>query len=41
VTAVVYGMPGAAVQAGLADFVLPLDQVGAAMAGLLVASAPL
>jgi two-component system, chemotaxis family, protein-glutamate methylesterase/glutaminase len=39
-TAVVYGMPAAAVEAGLADFVLPLDQVGAAVAGLLVASAP-
>jgi two-component system chemotaxis response regulator CheB len=39
-TAVVYGMPAAAVHAGLADFVLPLDQVCAAMAGLLVLSAP-
>jgi two-component system chemotaxis response regulator CheB len=38
-TAVVYGMPAAAVQAGLADFVLPLDQVGAAVASLLLASA--
>jgi two-component system chemotaxis response regulator CheB len=38
-TAVVYGMPGAAVQAGLADFILPLDEVGAALAGLLVSSA--
>jgi two-component system, chemotaxis family, protein-glutamate methylesterase/glutaminase len=37
-TAVVYGMPGAAVEAGLADFVLPLDQVCAAMAGLLLAN---
>jgi two-component system, chemotaxis family, protein-glutamate methylesterase/glutaminase len=35
-TAVVYGMPGAAVQAGLVDFILPLDQVSAALAGLLV-----
>jgi two-component system chemotaxis response regulator CheB len=34
-TAVVYGMPAAAVNAGLADFVLPLDQVGAALAGLV------
>jgi two-component system, chemotaxis family, protein-glutamate methylesterase/glutaminase len=37
-TAVVYGMPAAAVHAGLADFVLPLDGVCAAVAGLLVAS---
>lgn len=37
-TSVVYGMPAAAVQAGLADFVLPLDQVSAALAGLLVRS---
>ena len=35
-TAVVYGMPGAAVHAGLADFILPLDQVGAALGDLLV-----
>lgn len=34
-TAVIYGMPGAAVQAGLADFVLPLDQVVTALAGLV------
>ena len=40
-TAVVYGMPGAAMQAGLADFILPLDQVGGALADLLVvASVP-
>jgi two-component system chemotaxis response regulator CheB len=39
-TAVVYGMPAAAVQAGLADFILPLDQVCAAVAGLLSASVP-
>ena len=38
-TAVVYGMPAAAVQAGLADFILPLDEVCDAMAGLLVVSA--
>jgi two-component system chemotaxis response regulator CheB len=38
-TAVVYGMPAAAVNAGLADFVLPLDGVCAAVAGLL-AGAP-
>jgi two-component system chemotaxis response regulator CheB len=38
-TAVVYGMPAAAVHAGLADFILPLDEVCAAMAGLLVGSA--
>jgi two-component system chemotaxis response regulator CheB len=37
-TAVVYGMPAAAVGAGLADFILPLDQVCAAMAGLLSTS---
>ena len=35
-TAVVYGMPGAAAQAGLADFILPLDEVCAAVANLLV-----
>jgi two-component system chemotaxis response regulator CheB len=34
-TAVIYGMPAAAVHAGLADFILPLDQVCAAVAGLL------
>jgi two-component system, chemotaxis family, protein-glutamate methylesterase/glutaminase len=36
-TAIVYGMPGAAVNAGLADFVLPLQRVRSALAGLLVA----
>lgn len=35
-TAVVYGMPGATVAAGLADFILPLDQVCLAVAGLHV-----
>ncbi len=39
-TAIVYGMPAAAVGAGLADFILPLDQVCAAVAGLLSASIP-
>jgi two-component system chemotaxis response regulator CheB len=39
-TAVVYGMPSAAVQAGLADFILPLGEVCAAVAGLLVAVRP-
>jgi hypothetical protein len=39
-TAVVYGMPAAAVGAGLADFILPLDQVCAAVAGLQVVSVP-
>jgi two-component system chemotaxis response regulator CheB len=39
-TAVVYGMPAAAVGAGLADFILPLDQVCAAVAGLLSTSIP-
>jgi two-component system chemotaxis response regulator CheB len=38
-TAVIYGMPAAAVHAGLADFILPLDEVCAAMAGLLVGRA--
>jgi two-component system chemotaxis response regulator CheB len=38
-TAVVYGMPGAAVRDGLADLVLPLHEVCAAVAGLLVPSA--
>jgi two-component system chemotaxis response regulator CheB len=38
-TAVVYGMPGAAVHDGLADLVLPLHEVCAALAGLLVPSA--
>jgi two-component system chemotaxis response regulator CheB len=33
-TAIVNGMPGAAVEAGLADVVLNLDQFGLAMAGL-------
>ena len=33
-TAVVYGMPGAAVSAGLADFVLPLQQVIASLLAL-------
>ncbi len=33
-TAVVYGMPMAAVQAGLADFVLPLGEVVTTLAGL-------
>jgi two-component system chemotaxis response regulator CheB len=37
-TAVVYGMPGAAVQAGLADHILPLDEVCAVVADLLVAA---
>jgi two-component system chemotaxis response regulator CheB len=39
-TAVVYGMPGAAVSAGLADFILPLDQLCAAIAGLRAVSFP-
>ena len=39
-TAIVYGMPAAAVGAGLADFILPLDQVCAALAGLVSASVP-
>jgi two-component system chemotaxis response regulator CheB len=38
-TAVIYGMPAAAVHAGLADFILPLDEVCAAVAGLLVVPA--
>ena len=38
-TAVIYGMPGAAVRAGLADFILPLDEVCVAMAGLLLVPA--
>jgi two-component system, chemotaxis family, protein-glutamate methylesterase/glutaminase len=40
VTAVVYGMPAAAVQAGLADFVLPLDQVVTTLAGWLLVGGP-
>jgi two-component system chemotaxis response regulator CheB len=36
-SAVVWGMPAAAVQAGLADFVLPLDQVCATLLGLVAA----
>ena len=39
-TSVVYGMPAAAVGAGLADFILPLEQVCAALAGLLSTSVP-
>jgi two-component system chemotaxis response regulator CheB len=35
-SAVVYGMPAAAVDAGLADYILPLDEVCGAIAGLLV-----
>jgi len=35
-TAVVNGMPGAAVSAGLADFILPLDQIRTALADLPV-----
>ena len=35
-TAIVYGMPAAAVNAGLADFILPLDDVGAAMRGMVL-----
>ena len=38
-TAVVYGMPGAAVRDGLADLVLPLPEVCAAVAELLVPTA--
>jgi two-component system, chemotaxis family, protein-glutamate methylesterase/glutaminase len=37
-TAVVYGMPGAAVREGLADLILPLDQVCATMSGLSLVS---
>jgi two-component system chemotaxis response regulator CheB len=37
-TAVVNGMPGAAVSAGLADFILPLDQIRTALGDLLVAA---
>ena len=37
-TAVVDGMPGTAVREGLADFVLPLHEVCAALAGVLVPS---
>lgn len=39
-TAIVYGMPGAAVQAGLADRVLPLDDICAALASLTFAGDP-
>jgi two-component system chemotaxis response regulator CheB len=39
-TAVIYGMPAAAARAGLADFIFPLDQVCAALAGLVVVSTP-
>jgi two-component system chemotaxis response regulator CheB len=39
-TAVVYGMPAAAVDAGLADFVLPLDEVCSTIAGLVRNPAP-
>jgi two-component system chemotaxis response regulator CheB len=40
-TAIVYGMPAAAVHDGLADFILPLDEVCAAVASLLLVSATL
>ena len=39
-SAVVYGMPAAAVQAGLADLILPLDQVRDALAGLVAVGEP-
>jgi two-component system, chemotaxis family, protein-glutamate methylesterase/glutaminase len=39
-SAVVYGMPAAAVNAGLADFILPLDQICLALAELPVAAGP-
>jgi two-component system chemotaxis response regulator CheB len=39
-TAVVYGMPAAAVNAGVVDFILPLDEVCTTIAGLLVAVRP-
>jgi two-component system, chemotaxis family, protein-glutamate methylesterase/glutaminase len=38
-TAVVYGMPAAAAIAGLADLILPLDELCGELAGLLVAGA--
>jgi two-component system chemotaxis response regulator CheB len=40
-TAIVYGMPAAAVHAGLADFILPLDEVCVAVASPLLVSATL
>lgn len=40
-TAVIYGMPAAAVDAGLADFVLPLGQVISTLVGLAVVGEPL
>jgi two-component system chemotaxis response regulator CheB len=39
-SAVVYGMPGAAVNAGLADFILPLEQICTSLAELMVAAGP-
>jgi two-component system chemotaxis response regulator CheB len=39
-TAVVYGMPAAAVRLGLADFVLPIDEVCAAVGNLPTVGAP-
>lgn len=39
-SAVVFGMPAAAVAAGLADFVLTLEEVKTTLAGLLVLAAP-
>jgi two-component system chemotaxis response regulator CheB len=38
-TAIVYGMPAAAVNAGLADFILPLGQVSGAVASMVAAAA--
>jgi two-component system chemotaxis response regulator CheB len=39
-TAVIFGMPGAAVSEGFADFVFPLDQICTTLAGLLVVGDP-
>jgi two-component system chemotaxis response regulator CheB len=38
-TAVIYGMPAAAVSAGLADYILPLGQICTAVAGLVAPTA--
>ena len=39
-TSVVWGMPGAVTQAGLASFVLPLDRIGAAVGSLMEGRCP-
>ena len=39
-TSVVFGMPGAAVQAGLADWTLPLPDIGPMLSALVTTGGP-